>query len=157
MTRRTRRSSNKLSKSAQMARVRSQNTDAEWILRRALWSQGLRYRVLDRTLPGTPDLSFRRAQVAVFVDGCFWHGCPEHYTAPKAHNRFWREKLRRNRERDRTVGKQLAASGWCAVRVWEHELYEQLPGVVERIQRLVEISTELRTGLAQRRTRKHPS
>ena len=71
----------KLTKSEQMARVRSKDTEPEMVLRKALWKSGLRYR-LRPGLPGTPDLAFVGRKVAIFVDGCFWHGCPEHYTCP---------------------------------------------------------------------------
>lgn len=127
-----------MSKSEQMARVRSRNTDAELLLRRALWSAGLRYRVTSRRLPGTPDITFGPAKLAIFVDGCFWHGCPEHYTAPRANEAFWREKLQRNRARDAKVDAQLAAMGWLALRLWEHQIYEDLASVVERVNQLIE-------------------
>lgn len=126
-----------LSKSEQMARVRSKDTDAELLLRRALWSAGLRYRVTARKLPGTPDITFGSTKLAVFVDGCFWHGCPEHYTKPRANDSFWQEKLRRNRARDERVDAELAALGWLSVRVWEHEVYEDVGNVVDRVKTLV--------------------
>ena len=69
----------------------------------------------------TADIVFRPARIAVFVDGCFWHGCTTHYTAPRANADYWQDKVRRNRERDRQTGEQLAAAGWLAIRVWEHE------------------------------------
>jgi DNA mismatch endonuclease (patch repair protein) len=119
-----------------MARVRSRNTDPEIKLRKALWSIGLRYRLASK-LPGSPDIVFVRARVAVFVDGCFWHGCPTHYRAPKTNQDFWSRKLERNQNRDARVNTELAALGWHVVRVWEHEVHEKLEEVVSDIERVV--------------------
>src|SRR5262245_14142890 len=80
-----------LTKSEQMARVRARDTDIELVLRRALWRRGARYR-LHPPLPGTPDLAFRGARLAIFVDACFWHGCARHYTAPRTNAAYWEEK-----------------------------------------------------------------
>lgn len=106
-----------------MARVRNKNTAPETLLRKALWSQGLRYRLRPK-LPGTPDLAFPGAKVAVFVDGCFWHGCPAHYTKPVRNAEFWDKKLQVNLARDRRADDELKALGWTVVRVWGHELKE---------------------------------
>lgn len=107
-----------------MSRQRSRDTQAEWSLRRLLHARGLRYRV-DAVLPGLPrrraDILFVRQRVAVFVDGCFWHGCPEHKTAPKSNAAWWAIKLARNVERDRDTDTHLADIGWRVLRIWEHE------------------------------------
>ncbi len=73
-------------------------------------------------LPGRPDFAFPARRLAVFVDGCFWNGCPRHGTSPKGNARFWREKIARNRERDREVNRELRRRGWRVLRIWEHEL-----------------------------------
>jgi DNA mismatch endonuclease (patch repair protein) len=91
------------------------------MLRRELHRRGLRFRVNHADLPGRPDLSFTRARLAVFVDGCFWHLCPDHAVLPKNNAAWWREKLRRNVERDREKDTQLVALGWSVLHVWEHE------------------------------------
>lgn len=114
----------RLTKSEQMARVRSHGTAPELELRRTLWSLGFRYR-LRQSLPGTPDLTFPSRRLAVFVDGCFWHGCPDHYVAPVTNADFWAAKLARNANRDRTVDAALRAFGWRALRLWEHEVHQQ--------------------------------
>lgn len=116
-----------------MARIRGTNTRPEMELRRRLWSQGLRYRLHVRSVPGTPDIVFRAARLAVFVDGCFWHACPRHTIWPKTRSRYWRKKLSANRARDRAVDMQLAALGWQVVRVWEHQIDECPSGVVGSI------------------------
>lgn len=103
---------------------RSRDTAPELAIRRILHAQGFRYRVAARPLKPvrrTADLVFRSARVAVFVDGCFWHRCPDHATDPQTNSNYWRPKLERNVERDRETDVLLANAGWLSVRVWEHE------------------------------------
>jgi DNA mismatch endonuclease, patch repair protein len=110
--------------SERMARVRRRDTAPELELRSELHRRGLRYRVDRRPLKGVPsraDLVFGPARVAVYVDGCFWHSCPEHGTMPRSNNEFWEEKLARNRERDAETNAALREAGWSVIRVWEHE------------------------------------
>lgn len=111
------------STSARMARVRNRDTAAELAVRRELHRRGRRYFVQRAVLPGRrrADIVFPRARVAVFVDGCFWHSCPEHATSPKTNAEWWAEKLARNAARDRRTDADLRAAGWRVVRVWEHE------------------------------------
>lgn len=97
------------------------DTGAEVALRRELHRRGLRFRVHVRGLPGTPDVALTRARVAVFVDGCFWHRCPEHGTSPKNNSEWWAAKLEGNVERDRRKDRQLTDLGWHPLHVWEHE------------------------------------
>ena len=111
-----------LDTSARMARVKSVNTGAEVVFRRELWSRGLRYRVQYRTPLGRADVAFIRKKVAVFIDGCFWHGCPWHYSAPRTRRKYWRSKLTSNIERDRRQTIELEMLGWKVVRIWEHSL-----------------------------------
>jgi DNA mismatch endonuclease, patch repair protein len=103
---------------------KGRDTKPELLLRRAVHALGLRYRVSARPLPEfrrTADMVFTRAKVAVFLDGCFWHGCPDHHTISKTNAEFWAEKVRRNQERDRETDDALRQAGWTVVRVWEHE------------------------------------
>jgi DNA mismatch endonuclease (patch repair protein) len=95
-------------------------TTPELKLRRELHRRGLRFRVDDRRLPGRPDVAFTRAKVAVFVDGCFWHRCPEHGTLPRNNRDWWRAKLDRNVARDRSKDAALGELGWTVLHVWEH-------------------------------------
>ncbi len=104
-----------------MSAIRGRDTKPEILLRKALWHKGYRYRLKNR-LPGRPDIVFSTERVAVFVDGCFWHGCPEHYQKPATNANFWREKIRRNRKRDREVNALLKSQGWKVLRFWEHEV-----------------------------------
>lgn len=107
-----------------MSRVRTVHTGPEMAIRRELHRRGLRYRV-NMPLPQMgrirPDIVFTRARVAVFVDGCFWHRCPEHGSSPKSNADWWRRKLDTNVRRDRTTDEALAEASWTVLRIWEHE------------------------------------
>lgn len=119
-----------------MSRVRSKDTDIEAAVRSALHRRGFRFRKHVRDLPGSPDIVFRRARVAVFVDGKFWHGYDytswKHTLAP-----YWREKIESNIARDERNFRALREAGWAVVRVWQHEVKRELDAVVERIADLV--------------------
>lgn len=119
-----------------MARIRGRDTRPEQLLRRALWKDGLRYRLQYRLTCGRPDLAFPGARLAVFIDGCFWHGCPEHYVRPRSRGDFWSRKLRENVERDIRQTQALQEAGWKVERVWEHEIFTRLKDVVERVRQL---------------------
>jgi len=125
-----------LTKSQQMARIHSMNTGPELALRRALWRTHLRYRV-HPSIPGRPDLAFIGLKIAVFVDGCFWHGCPRHYKVPATNPAFWSEKIARNQRRDREVEITLGKLGWTVLRYWEHEVKDDLLSVVDQIRSAV--------------------
>lgn len=124
--------------SARMSRQATRDTEPELLLRRELHRLGLRYRV-DHALPGMPrrraDILFTRAKVAVFVDGCFWHACPEHKTAPANNAAWWSAKLARNVARDRETDEHLSSLGWTVLRVWEHENVIQAATDIGRIVR----------------------
>lgn len=117
-----------------MSRNKGRNTRPELQLRSALHRVGLRFRIHRRDLPGAPDIVFTSARVAVFVDGCFWHGCPIHGASPKTNEEFWASKLTRNKQRDREVDCQLAELGWNVIRIWEHEVRKDLSYVVTNMQ-----------------------
>ena len=115
-----------------MANIRSRDTGPELLLRRALWSAGARYR-LRYPLPGRPDIVFPGPQIAVFVDGCFWHGCPEHGVQPLTNSEFWKRKIAQNMARDNLIDVKLAAIGWRVVRVWEHDVERSLDSAAEGV------------------------
>jgi len=103
---------------------RRRDTAPELAIRRLLHAAGLRYRVDTRPLPDLnrrADLVFRRAKVAVFIDGCYWHGCPQHGTTAKTNADYWATKIGRNVTRDRETDLMLTKAGWQVVRLWEHE------------------------------------
>lgn len=113
-----------LSVSRRMSVQRRVGTQPELLIRRELHRSGLRYRV-DFPIPGIPrcrmDIAFTATQVAVFIDGCFWHSCPEHATRPKSNSQWWHEKLEANVARDRASDAHLVARDWVVLRFWEHE------------------------------------
>ena len=107
-----------------MVATRRADTQPELRLRSELHRMGLRFRLHRSVVPGVRrqiDIAFGTARVAVFVDGCFWHSCPQHATAAKANAGFWRQKLADNQRRDRDTDLRLRKAGWRVVRVWEHE------------------------------------
>jgi DNA mismatch endonuclease (patch repair protein) len=107
-----------------MKAAKPRDTAPEKALRSALHRKGLRFRVDERPIRGLnrkADIVFRSAKVAIFVDGCFWHGCPIHGTQAKANAEFWSQKIRQNQERDRDTTRRLRSEGWKVIRVWEHE------------------------------------
>lgn len=116
-----------------MSSLRTAETGPELAVRRVLHRRGLRFRVNVSNLPGRPDIVLTRAKVAIFVDGCFWHGCAQHAVAPKANANWWRAKPDANVARDRRNGSTLRESGWIVVRVWEHE---SPVAVADRIEQL---------------------
>ena len=123
-----------LNRSQQLSRIRSKNTRPEIVLRRLLWSRGHRYRVHATTPVGRPDIVFKRQQVAVFVDGCFWHGCPDHYVRPRSSGEFWAAKLATNVRRDVEQTRTLECEGWRVCRIWEHQVFEEPSLVVSQIE-----------------------
>ncbi len=141
-----------LTRSEQMARIRGTDTSPEVTLRRALWSRGLRYRLHARTPAGRPDVLLPASRVAVFIDGCFWHGCPLHYARPRSREEFWSAKLVANIDRDARQSALLEAAGWQVVRLWEHEVVEELASAVDRVERAVRGSSS--PWAVQRRVRR---
>jgi DNA mismatch endonuclease (patch repair protein) len=112
------------------------DTAPEIAIRSAVHGRGLRFWVDRSPLPKLrrrADLVFSRAKVAVFVDGCFWHGCPQHGTLPKANADWWRHKLEQNRHRDRDTDERLMKAGWVVIRFWEHDEPEEAARTVARI------------------------
>jgi len=103
-----------------MSAIRSEDTKPEMLLRKALWAKGLRYRV--HYGKEKIDIAFPSIRLAVFVDGCFWHGCPQHSHLPKSNESYWHPKLKKNIERDLEKEKRLRSEGWHIIRLWEHEI-----------------------------------
>lgn len=114
------------------------DTAAELAVRRALFRRGLRYRVDVSPLPGSQrraDIVFPRSRLAVYVDGCFWHGCPTHRTRSKSNPAFWEDKIATNQRRDADTMLELQRAGWTGLRVWEHEDPEKVADQVARLLR----------------------
>jgi DNA mismatch endonuclease (patch repair protein) len=117
-----------------MTAVRQRDTTPELRLRRALYAAGLRgWRCNVKRLPGRPDIAWLGLQIAVFVDGAFWHGHPSRHR-PGRSGAYWDEKIAGNVERDRRVDHELIGLGWTVIRTWDFEVHKALPSVVERIE-----------------------
>lgn len=120
-----------------MAAIRSRgNKDTELKLAAILRAAGITGWRRHEPLPGRPDFVFRRARLALFVDGCFWHGCPKHGRNPGSNREYWLPKLRRNQERDIAVKRALSDAGWTVIRLWEHQLGSP-PLIAKRISRIL--------------------
>lgn len=126
----------KAQRSRCMSRIKGSDTGPELLVRNQLWHRGLRYR-LHYALPGRPDIVFPRERIAVFIDGCFWHRCPIHFTKPATNASTWEAKIAGNVERDRTIDACLKSEGWEVLRYWEHQVNENVTSVVAQIAKKV--------------------
>jgi len=122
-----------------MSKIRSKNTRPEIMLRKALWAEGIRgYRLHWKNIPGRPDICFPGRKIAIFINGCYWHRC--HYckpSIPKTHKRFWKNKFKTNKERDKRKREALIRSGWKVLTFWECQIKKNLDKCVERAQKIV--------------------
>jgi DNA mismatch endonuclease (patch repair protein) len=127
----------KSKRSQVMSRIRSSgNKETELALAKLLRRNKIIGWRRHQPIFGKPDFIFRKAKIAIFVDGCFWHSCPRHATRPKTNPAFWRKKLARNQARDLTVTRTLRAQGWKVLRLWEHDLARRAqPRLLQKIHR----------------------
>lgn len=133
-----------LTRSQIMSRVRGRgNKSTEEKLARLFRKSGIKGWRRQIHLPGTPDFAFPKHRVVIFVDGCFWHGCPRHATYPKTRRAFWLGKLVDNRVRDRRVGGKLRRHGWRVVRIWECELKKQPQRCILKIEKAIKQSDDI--------------
>jgi len=121
-----------------MSAIRSENTTPEIILRKSLWAKGLRYRKY--YCKEKIDIAFPSKKLAIFVDGCFWHGCPIHSHLPKSNKSYWLPKLQGNIERAKSKDGRLQKEGWTILHFWEHEIIEiiRVVGIIEEQLRLLD-------------------
>lgn len=118
-----------------MASIKGKNTKPEIIIRKLLWAQGIRYRIHNKKIIGTPDISIKKKRTAVFLDGCFWHGCSKCYKVPKTNRKFWKDKLEYNKQRRRKVRHELKKEGWRVLEFWEHQIISQPTTATQKIAR----------------------
>lgn len=123
-----------------MRLVKSKETKLEQLFRQKLWNAGLRYTKHNENQFGKPDLMLKRKRIAIFIDSCFWHGCPEHLRVPASNRKYWISKIEGNKNRDKEVNAHYRKSGWRVIRVWEHQISKQLEEVVNRIFKVVDNS-----------------
>lgn len=118
-----------------MSAIRGKNTKPELLLRKELWSQGIKgYRLHWKKVPGRPDIAFVNRKIAIFVNGCFWHRCPKcNLSTPKHNSSYWKDKFLKNVERDRAKTIQLQEAGWKVITIWECELKSDVKKTVDKI------------------------
>ncbi|HVU56080.1 MAG TPA: very short patch repair endonuclease [Puia sp.] len=124
-------------RSYNMSQIRGKDTGPEMLLRKGLWKMGFRYRIHYK-LPGRPDIVFAGRRIAIFVDGCFWHGCPDHGVRPKTNSTFWNKKIQGTMDRDKRNQQQLEKEGWTVLRFWEHDIDKNLSALLKKLQHLIE-------------------
>jgi DNA mismatch endonuclease (patch repair protein) len=115
-----------------MSKIRGRNTKPEIAIRSLLWGFGLRFRV-KASMYGKPDIVFGKRKLAVFIDGCFWHQCPVHFTAPASNKSFWRNKMANNIRRDMKVNEILKEQGWHVLRFWEHDVKKDAQKIAQKV------------------------
>lgn len=119
-----------------MSKIRGKNTTPELMVRKFLFAAGYRFRIHDKRLPGSPDISLPRHQLVIMVDGCFWHGhkrC-KYFRLPKSRVSFWKEKIEKNRKRDQATKRKLRRQGWRVLTIWECQLKpDKLDKTIQKI------------------------
>ena len=118
-----------------MKTVRAKDTKLEKRFRKALRALKQKFTTNDKHLTGKPDIVFSKQKIVIFIDSCFWHGCPLHCRKPKSNKSYWHSKILRNKKRDKSVSKQLKRRGWKVLRFWEHSINSDLKGCVNKVLR----------------------
>ncbi len=122
-----------------MSQIRSKNTKPEVMLRKILWAKGIRGYRLHAKVTGKPDIYFPKKKIAIFLDGCFWHGCRKCYIKPKTNKNFWSEKLISNRKRDQKVNRILRKTDTNVLRIWQHEIKDDTEKIIQKIESVFNI------------------
>lgn len=122
-----------------MSKIKGRNTNPELNIRRELWQKRIRgYRLHWKKAPGTPDISFPGKKIAIFINGCFWHRCPNcNPPMPKSHSNFWFNKFQKNVDRDKIKIQQLNENGWRTITLWECQIMTDINGCMERIKNCI--------------------
>lgn len=122
-----------------MSQIKSKNTKPEIAVRKLIWKKGYRYRI-GHGLIGKPDMVSPFYGIVVFIDGCFWHGCPKHCRMPSSNVKYWKQKIFGNKKRDSRINRQLKKEGWKVIRIWEHDIKKNSEKVVIRITKHIQTS-----------------
>lgn len=115
-----------------MQAIKSKSSLEDFVAKE-LWKRGIRFRRNVKGLFGKPDISIKKYKLVIFVDSCFWHYCPLHGKIPETNREYWEKKLNRNRERDKNVNAYYQEKGWHLIRVWEHEVKDNMGLIIDRI------------------------
>lgn len=121
-----------------MSKVRAKDTKLEKLVRSEMWRRGYRYRKNFAALPGKPDMVFPRMNTVVFIDSCFWHGCPKHLRMPKSNVHYWNNKIKRNKERDDATNREYKNSDWQVIRIWEHDVNTSFEGTIRKLAQIID-------------------
>lgn len=122
-----------------MSKIKNKNTKPELLLRKSLWHNGLKGYRINYNLKGKPDIVYPRKKVAIFVDGCFWHGCPKCYRRPKSNTDYWDKKIQKNIERDKSINIFLTNNNWLILRFWEHEIKNNLLDCILKVEEVLKL------------------
>ncbi|MFN0224067.1 very short patch repair endonuclease [Paenibacillus sp. KR2-11] len=128
----------KEARSKNMRAIRSTGTKLEATVSKELWRRGIRFRKNVKGLMGKPDIAIKKYKLVVFVDSCFWHVCDIHFRMPKSNLDYWEAKIERNRKRDRAVNAYYQEIGWTVLRFWDHEVKDDINGVIDSISKVIE-------------------
>lgn len=127
---------NKDQRSKNMRAIKSQSKLEDKVTK-TIWQRGFRFRKNTKNLLGKPDISIKKYKIVIFIDSCFFHGCPKHGNMPKSNQNYWRRKLERNKERDREVTDYYLSKGWNIKRIWEHEIKEDFEPTISEIEQFI--------------------
>ena len=116
-----------------MSRIKSKDSKIETEFRRAIWKAGFRYRKNVKSYFGKPDLVLKKYKIVIFIDSCFWHGCKKHCRLPATNKKYWIDKIKRNKERDKEVNRYYKKIGWNIIRIWEHDINKNLDKTIIKI------------------------
>jgi DNA mismatch endonuclease (patch repair protein) len=120
-------------RSKTMKAVHSKRTKLEDSVIKELWSRGLRFRRNVSSLPGKPDIALKKKKIVLFIDSCFWHGCPEHCRFPQTNIDYWHNKITRTQERDKRITDYYKNNNWTVIRVWEHDLKTDFDSTINKL------------------------
>lgn len=120
-----------------MSAIRGKGTKIEDAVARELFKNGVRFRRNVKNLPGTPDIAIKKYKIVIFIDSCFWHGCPEHFKMPKSNKTFWANKIKRNADRDASINQYYIENNWHVFRIWEHKLKTNFKNEITNIVEIV--------------------
>lgn len=126
----------RLQRRKNMQNIRSAGTLPEALIMRALRRKKIYFAKNVKSITGKPDIVFRRKKIAVFIDSDFWHVHPKRFVMPQSNKRYWREKIRRNKERDKEVNAKLKKEGWEVIRIWEHDVKRNIDKCIDRVLRI---------------------
>jgi len=121
-----------------MRKIKAKDTKLEKLVRSEMWRRGYRYQKNVRGLVGKPDMVFPGMKTAVFIDSCFWHGCPKHLRVPKSNVDYWSNKIKKNKQRDEAINREYKNSGWQVVRIWEHDIKTSLEETMRKLAQILD-------------------